>query len=706
MYCYQARVQSQHGDARANWQVECVSNADSVTVIPIFSDNISTPIVGTSGIANRAKTETLTGNFKFFVPDGIYALRYYNELGVFQYLETNIPMYGADTIAYVQGAAAAALLTKDKSGNAPLRLPTIGSALTATPTVTLALVTSGTNVPPYTGTQILPDTTKYSFRGGANYIRSSGTNPYYFSVIIQPSPITTTRGFGNAISEFYTDDPAPVFTHHRETAGSTRVFCDSLVTGQWVELFSVLGTAGNGTATAGAAGTITLAVGSSAVNGIYTENFIRIMSGTGAGQIRQISGYVGATRVATVKPVWTTAPDATSVYEMAASRFDWTNASNVSSLNYITADWGGERRERGYRVEHSGCGFFGVNVSSPISSVYPAQRHQDRQVFWCGDSHSAGTGAAMGPWGSFGAKAAALLGWEVCNLSVGGTGDLGPGTSVALPNRLFPAVNSWFVQYSGVSVTGSFTVTQSGTTVTILATDLESDIQTKFNTAFGAGNFEVVFGYASYQRDYWFFGQNSLAASAAPMTANFTSLIGTEPAAPHTPSIQQYRGELYNNVYRDDAGLPYPFMIVLANGTNDTTDTSAAYTPTAVQAALTLLITNIMTYYPMATIVVTGAFFPRAGLRTAAVNATTAARYAASATAPLINGKRAFIDSTGNTAGTTAWSSGTGYHGGQTGTGNCDIVVGTDFIHMHEMGHQVFGFRAAQEIQALLQVVS
>ena len=619
-----------------------------------------------------------------------------------------VTLGASDSLALQQAgvasaAATAALAVNGRStiGVAPLRLPVLPAPLTATPTLTLSITGTGTNVPPYTGTQILPDTTKYSFRGGANYVRSGSVFPYQLFVGIQPAPASSTIGFGNSIAEFYDDDPAPVFTHKRDTLSTTRVFCDD------VEIFSILNSAASGTAQAGAAGTITLAAaGSSAVNGFYTENFIRIMSGTGAGQICQISGYVGATKVATVKPNWTTAPDATSGYEMAAGRFNWTNANNVSSLNYVTVDWGGERRERRYRVEHNGQGFFGVNNSSLISSVYPAQRQQDRQVFWCGDSHSAGSGAAMGQWGSFAAKAAAMLNWEICNLSVGGTGDLGPGTSVALPDRIFPAVNSWFVQWSGTSVSGSWSVTQSGITVTINVTDTQAQMQTSLDAGFGAGKFQIIAGSASLLRHFWIFGRSTNGTSAAPMTANFASLVGADTAMPHTPSIQQYRGELYANVYRDDTGTPYPFEIVLANGTNDTTGTSAAYTPAAVQTALELLIANIKTTYPMATITVTGAFFPRAGTLPAAVNATTAARYAAALTAPLINGKRAFIDSTGNTVGTTAWSSGTGYHGAQTGAGNCDIVVGTDFIHMHEMGHQIFGFRGAQEIQALRQVVS
>jgi hypothetical protein len=43
------------------------------------------------------------------------------------------------------------------------------------------------------------------------------------------------------------------------------------------------------------------------------------VGGTGVGQTRMISGYVGATKVATVSRNWQTNPDATSVYEIIAA---------------------------------------------------------------------------------------------------------------------------------------------------------------------------------------------------------------------------------------------------------------------------------------------------------------------------------------------------------------------------------------------------
>ena len=79
---------------------------------------------------------------------------------------------------------------------------------------------------------------------------------------------------------------------------------------------SISDTFSTATAQAGAASTITLAVAASASNSFYSYMYVVITSGTGVGQTRQITSYVGATRVATVSTAWVTTPDATSVYRI------------------------------------------------------------------------------------------------------------------------------------------------------------------------------------------------------------------------------------------------------------------------------------------------------------------------------------------------------------------------------------------------------
>lgn len=70
----------------------------------------------------------------------------------------------------------------------------------------------------------------------------------------------------------------------------------------------------SGTATAGAAGTITLQAGSSEHEDYYNGAIIYIHTGTGNGQVRTITDYNGTTLVASVTPDFTTNPSSDSEY--------------------------------------------------------------------------------------------------------------------------------------------------------------------------------------------------------------------------------------------------------------------------------------------------------------------------------------------------------------------------------------------------------
>jgi hypothetical protein len=71
-----------------------------------------------------------------------------------------------------------------------------------------------------------------------------------------------------------------------------------------------------GTAQAGAAGTMTLAAGASAVDNFYRGLVIETTGGTGGAPVqrRVITGYVGSTKVASIYPNWTVTTDATTTY--------------------------------------------------------------------------------------------------------------------------------------------------------------------------------------------------------------------------------------------------------------------------------------------------------------------------------------------------------------------------------------------------------
>jgi hypothetical protein len=74
------------------------------------------------------------------------------------------------------------------------------------------------------------------------------------------------------------------------------------------------------TAAGGGGSTITLDAGAVATNDFYTGMMVLLTGGTGAGQARLITSYVGATKVATVGEAWATNPDNTSVFTLLPNR--------------------------------------------------------------------------------------------------------------------------------------------------------------------------------------------------------------------------------------------------------------------------------------------------------------------------------------------------------------------------------------------------
>ena len=69
-------------------------------------------------------------------------------------------------------------------------------------------------------------------------------------------------------------------------------------------------------AQAGAAGSVTLKSGASATDDLYNGMIVVIIGGTGAGQARTVTDYVGSTKVATIEPNWITNPSSSSIYAL------------------------------------------------------------------------------------------------------------------------------------------------------------------------------------------------------------------------------------------------------------------------------------------------------------------------------------------------------------------------------------------------------
>ncbi len=95
-----------------------------------------------------------------------------------------------------------------------------------------------------------------------------------------------------------------------------------------------------GFAQAGSATTITLQSTASASNDIYNGSIVTILAGTGAGQTREITDYVGGTKVVTVDTAWAVDPDSQSTYAVIPTASGTGSSGGTSDVNVVS--WAGE----------------------------------------------------------------------------------------------------------------------------------------------------------------------------------------------------------------------------------------------------------------------------------------------------------------------------------------------------------------------------
>jgi hypothetical protein len=122
--------------------------------------------------------------------------------------------------------------------------------------------------------------------------------------------------------------PLVIFVH---VAGALPVRVQlEVVTADVFDNSDISGFVRRGTAQAGAAGTITLDASASAVDDFYNGTVVQIVAGTGIGQARVVSNYVGSTKVASVAENWATTPDNTSVFVILPS------GNAIPDVNVVT----------------------------------------------------------------------------------------------------------------------------------------------------------------------------------------------------------------------------------------------------------------------------------------------------------------------------------------------------------------------------------
>lgn len=209
----------------------------------------------------------------------------------------------------------------------------------------------------------------------------------------------------------------------------------------------------SGTAQAGASTTITLDASASAINDFYNNTLIEIIGGTGAGQARFISDYVGTSKVATVSEVWSTTPDSSSVFAIE-SFGAIPGATAPTAAQVADAVWDETR------ADHTTAGTFGQGAASVQGNVTGTVASVTGNV----------AGNVTGSVGSLAAQAKADVNAEVVDvLNVDTFAEL---TGVPAASATFTQMVRWLF------LLARNTLTQTATTATIKADNGSTNVAT------------------------------------------------------------------------------------------------------------------------------------------------------------------------------------------------------------------------------------
>lgn len=166
-------------------------------------------------------------------------------------------------------------------------------------------------------------------------------------IVVHPdlAPTRIVRGATDAswTASTITFDSIPLYAFTITTTNPTGTVTPSTVSGKITLTGSgnVFHDGRTGTAQAGTSTTITLDASALANDDIYNGSTITITGGTGVGQVRVISDYVGSTKVATVSVAFTVTPDNTSLFSVASQVGQYVNAvpqgrAKISSITSVT----------------------------------------------------------------------------------------------------------------------------------------------------------------------------------------------------------------------------------------------------------------------------------------------------------------------------------------------------------------------------------
>lgn len=428
-----------------------------------------------------------------------------------------------------------------------------------------------------------------------------------------------------------------------------------------------------GMATAGDWNTITLPSSASATDGAYNTQQIFITGGTGSGQSNQISAYAGSTRVATVVDRWAIEPDSTSQFRVTVYNAPFAMPPPDGLPYSMLFTFGGHRANRHFRIETDNY-FSGIRVD-PGGAISIPDSVPNARMFLLGDSFGEGTGADCEGHG-FGAYLADAFGWELWNISSGGTGMVNAGEPGSgrfrYADRVLPPVNSWIINRWGVTAAGTFTLSQGSVTTAPIATSatyaaLQSSLDASFGTNAWLAGIHPYYGFV-------ILGLGTNATSTAPLTLTSDGVTGSV-------SVQRYLGDIAPFVPADELGNASEFYILVEGSGGDDLYASE------LEADARVLYTGLAAKFPTAKIIATGRWMNQ-GPETVAARATNSALQAASSALPFIDNHSPFLNlfSTSTGVGYLNGTTNIGAPSGQPGI-NTDVYVYYDGTHPTVAGH-------------------
>ena len=390
----------------------------------------------------------------------------------------------------------------------------------------------------------------------------------------------------------------------------------------------------SGTAQGGAASSITLAAGSSAVSGFYNEYYVRIAGGTGVlNEVKQVTAYDGTTFIATVDSAWTTPPDATTQYVIQEGTQPFVLDGLTASVKYLHFKWNvsGQRKITIEQGIFAGVMSDGTIAAAPTVATTPLMAIGDS--FWEGNAAPTNVQNLLDFF-------AAGMNWLPMNLGQGGAGFVSPAPArLNFQDQIAPPAEAWRVLLTATGGNYTISVTLGGTTATTapLASNttqaaIASALNALSNVKSAGGSFNVARGDLStplIMVGHAIPGA-TLSVDGTALTGGTISVLGT------------YVGDVAQNLPTDTTGNALPFYLLVSGSGNDTASSDAQ-----VQAAATYLAQQITTRFPTAMAMFVGVLGDcgaGSNLIGAADISRNAAIAAGAALLPMINGKVPFID--------------------------------------------------------------